>query len=441
MPTSGSPRRSPAHRLTVLPLVAATYCMVSGGPYGLEEVVAKCGYGPAILLLAVLPLVWSLPVTLMTTELSTAIPEDGGYYVWVERALGPFWGFQEAWLSLSASVFDMALYPTLVALYVSRLSPALAGGPRVIAVGLVVVALCAAWNLFGARPVGEASLGATALYLLPFAAIVALAVARPRSLAPILPPGSPDLLGGILVAMWNYMGWDYASTVAGEVDRPQRTYPRAMAIALVLVAASYLLPVLAAAWAGIDPSHWTTGSWADVARHFGGGWLAAAVVAGGVLSAFAIFNALVLSYSRVPFALAKGRMLPGVFARLSRRGAPTVSILACAGAWALCLTIGFDRLIELDVLLYGGGLVLEFVALAVLRRKEPRLPRPFRVPGGTAGVWLIGVVPALLLGVSLVRNATERFGGVSSLVVAALIVAAGPALYAWARRSASRLAG
>ncbi len=437
----GARRRAPLRRLTVLPLVAATYCMVAGGPYGLEEVVAKCGYGRAILLLAVLPLVWSLPVTLMTAELSSAIPEDGGYYVWVERALGPFWGFQEAWLSLSASVFDMALYPTLVALYLGRFSPALAGGTRMIAVGLLVVGLCTAWNLFGARPVGEASLGATVAYLLPFAAIVALALSRPRNAAPLPAPGSPDLMGGILVAMWNYMGWDYASTVAGEVERPQRTYPRAMAIALVLVAGTYLLPVLAAAWAGIDPSAWTTGSWADVARHFGGTGLAIAVVAGGVLSAFAIFNALVLSYSRVPFALAQQRLLPGVFARLSRRGAPTASILACAAAWALCLTFGFDRLIELDVLLYGGSLVLEFVALAVLRRKEPGLARPFRVPGGTLGIWAIGIVPTLLLGVSLVRNATERFGGVPSLVLAGLIVAAGPALYAWARRSARSLAG
>jgi amino acid transporter len=204
--------------------------------------------------------------------------------------------------------------------------------------------------------------------------------------------------------------------------------------ALVLVTATYLLPVLATWKAGIDPSGWTTGSWADVARHLGGGGLALAVVLGGVVSAFAIFNALVLSYSRVPFALAQGRLLPRPFARLSRRGAPTVSILACAVAWGLCLTLGFDRLIELDILLYGGSLVLEFVALAVLRKTAPRMPRPFRIPGGAATAVLLGVVPTLLLGVALVRNADERIGRVPSLVLAAVIVAAGPALYAWVRR-------
>ena len=414
--------------------MAAAYCMVAGGPYGLEEVVARCGYGRSLLLLLVLPVVWSLPVALMTAELSSAIPEEGGYYVWVERALGPFWGYQEAWLSLSASVFDMALYPMLVALYLGRLSPAFATGNRTILIGLSVIGLCTAWNLFGARPVGQASLGATLLYLLPFAAIVAIASARPGTMAAPA-PRSPDLVGGVLVAMWNYMGWDYASTVAGEVDRPKRTYPLAMAGALALVTLTYVMPVVAASRAGIDPSGWTTGSWADVARTLGGPRLAIAIVAGGVVSAFAIFNALVLSYSRVPFALAGDRLLPRAFARLSRRGVPNVSIVACAVAWALCLTLGFDRLIELDILLYGGSLVLEFVALAVLRRKEPNLPRPFRIPGGTIGVAVIGVLPTLLLGFALFRNASEKIGSVPSLALAAAIVAAGPALFAWARRA------
>ena len=80
------------------------------------------GYGGAILLLLVTPLIWSLPTALMIGELSSAIPAEGGYYVWVRRAAGPFWGFQEAWLSLAASVFDMAIYPTLFVAYIDRKS-------------------------------------------------------------------------------------------------------------------------------------------------------------------------------------------------------------------------------------------------------------------------------------------------------------------------------
>ena len=96
------------------PLVAATFFMVSGGTYGTEDIIHGAGYGLGILLLLVTPLIWSLPTTYMIGELSSALPAEGGYYAWVRRAMGNFWGFQEAWLSLVASIFDMAIYPTLV---------------------------------------------------------------------------------------------------------------------------------------------------------------------------------------------------------------------------------------------------------------------------------------------------------------------------------------
>src|ERR1700760_457322 len=120
--TLGSPRK----QITFLPLVGATYFIVAGGPYGLEELLGQDGWRRAIGVLLLVPIVWSLPTALMVGELAGALPEDGGYYAWVRRALGPFWGFTEAWLSLVAGVFDMAIYPTLFALYLGWLWPALA---------------------------------------------------------------------------------------------------------------------------------------------------------------------------------------------------------------------------------------------------------------------------------------------------------------------------
>ena len=113
--------------------------MVSGGPYGLEDIVGQAGYLRALLLLAVVPLIWSLPTALMIGELASAIPEEGGFYRWVSRAFGPFWGFQEAWLSLSASVFDMAIYPALAVAYLGQLSANLTAGHRGIFWSLAVV--------------------------------------------------------------------------------------------------------------------------------------------------------------------------------------------------------------------------------------------------------------------------------------------------------------
>jgi amino acid transporter len=208
-------RAAPRRTLTLVPLVAATYFMVSGGPYGLEELVAGAGYRRALLILLVTPLIWSLPTALMVGELSGAIPDEGGYYAWVRRALGPFWGFQEAWLSLAASAFDMAIYPTLFVLYLARLQPALGGGWPATLLGVALIAACAAWNLRGARSVGGASVWMSVALLSPFAVMVAVAFMHARIEATPPPAaGGAGLLGGMLIAMWNYMGWDNASTIA-----------------------------------------------------------------------------------------------------------------------------------------------------------------------------------------------------------------------------------
>ncbi|MGH9440770.1 MAG: APC family permease [Thermoanaerobaculia bacterium] len=421
--------------LTAIPLAAATYFMVSGGPYGLEEIVQKMGYRGAIAILLLLPIVWSLPAALMVAELGSSVPEEGGYYAWVRRALGPFWGFQEAWLSLLASIFDMAIYPTLFVLYMSHFFPAVRGAGPEFALGASMIALCTAWNLLGARSVGNSSVVLGLVLLAPFAAICVLGFLRSPPPHAAAARVHTELLGGVLIALWNYMGWDNASTVAGEVERPQRTYPAVILATVALVVATYVLPVAAAASAGIDPNRWTTGSWTEVASELGGASLAAAVVAGGAVCAFGMFNALVLSYSRVPAALAEDGFLPRILAwRSPRTQAPAVSIVACAICWTVGLTLGFDRLVELDVLLYGGSLLLEFAALAVLRVREPKLPRPFRVPGGVAGAVVLGLGPLALLSVALIQNRGEKVGPVGALTFGAALAALGPILYSFAAR-------
>ncbi|MGA8069378.1 MAG: amino acid permease, partial [Terriglobales bacterium] len=95
-PTLKAVPRKKSIRLTLWPLVAATFFMVSGGTYGTEDIVHGAGYGKAILILLLTPLLWSLPTAFMIGELSSALPFEGGYYAWVRRAMGNFWGFQEA---------------------------------------------------------------------------------------------------------------------------------------------------------------------------------------------------------------------------------------------------------------------------------------------------------------------------------------------------------
>jgi len=420
-------------KLRMLPLIAATYFMVSGGPYGIEDILGGAGFARAILILLVLPILWSLPTALMIGELASAIPAEGGFYIWVRRALGPFWGYQEGWLSLSASIFDMAIYPAIFVLYLGKFSPALTVGWNGYLWSLAVVVFCCAWNLRGAPVVGEGSVGLFILLLIPFAIFMTLAVWRGITSHPPVqwsqPVSSSALSTAVLVALWNYMGWDNASTVAQEVENPQRNYPRAMVGAAVLTAFTYILPLAAMAVAGLSPEGFSTGSWAVTGGAVGGKILAFAIVAGGMICGVGMFNALMMSYTRLPLAMAQDGLLPRVLTRRNRRGVPWVSVLLCGLGWALALRLPFERLISIDLILYGSSLLLEFVALIVLRIREPQLERPFKA-GNLAFACALAVGPTVLIGYSLYASWGEKLtGSTSALAFACGVGLLGPLLY------------
>ena len=406
--------------------------MVSGGPYGLEDIIGMAGFGHALLLLALVPLFWSLPTALMVGELASAIPDEGGFYVWVKRALGPFWGFQEGWLSLAASIFDMAIYPTTFTLYLGRVFPQLTAGYRGFVLKFAIVLIATLWNLRGAAPVGRGSVRLMGVSLSPFLVLLCIALWR------ILHGGlhlqgaelsTRDFAGALSVTLWNYMGWDNASTIAQEVEDPQRNYPRAMFFSALAVMAVYMLPLLAVWAVGIPASRFSTGAWADAATLLAGGWLALAVVLAGSLDGLGTFTALTLTLTRLPYAMAEDGLMPRVLRYRNARGVPWVSVLLCATCWALALTLTFERLISIDLVLYGASLLLEFAALVVLRIREPGLPRPFRVPGGLTAAVLCGVGPAVLIGFALYAARDEHMGPLPALVFALLVAVAGPVVY------------
>jgi amino acid transporter len=377
-------------------------------------------------------MIWSLPTALMIGELSSAIPTEGGYYVWVRRAAGPFWGFQEAWLSLAASVFDMAIYPTLFVAYLSRLLPGSDAGWHGIAIGAAVIAVCVVWNLAGGKAVGDGSLVMLLIMLGPFVVLTILALLHSKGIAGTPAPHNEPFgfVAGLMVCMWNYMGFDNASNVGGEVENPQRAYPLAMILTIVLIAVGYIVPIGAMSRTGIAPQAWTTGAWGTLGGQVGGRWLEIAIIVGGMLAALATFNSLLMSYSRLPLAMAEDGLLPQIFALTTKTTrAPWVAIVSCAILWGACLGLGFERLVTLDIVLWGASMILEFVALVLLRIREPELTRPFRVPGGVVACALLGVAPTALIIVAGLHSRGESIAGMNALWFSLLVVIAGATAY------------
>ena len=426
--------------VSTLSLVFILFFCTSGGPYTTETLIHSVGPGLGLLMLLLVPIVWSVPEVLIVGELASMLPEEGGYYRWVDRAFGRFWAFQNGWLTWMYSLVDMAIYPVLFNQYLRYFIPGLHARMEWI-ISLAVI-WGATWiNLRGSVRVGRVSVIAGSFVMLGFLAMSFASIPRIAHI-PWQPFASADAHGlgglavGISIALWNYIGWDNPSTVQGEVKDASRSYPRALAWALPFVTLGYFVPLLAALGAS-DWTTWTEGGWPQIAASAAGTigrWIAIWIALGGMVSALALFNALLLSYSRIPFVLAGDGLMPAALARLDARGTPRNAVIISAICYSFFALIAFGKLIIADVLLYSLALFLEFAALLQLRKREPSLRGAFRIPLGPKGVGFLAALPMIvLLGVIGISFRNGEYG-LPALIGAAVAIATGPVIYRLARR-------
>ena len=427
-------------------LAAVMYFNVSGGAFSTEGLVASIGPGMALLILVLVPIFWSIPETLLVAELASMLPEEGGYYRWVHRAFGPFWAFQNGWCTWCYSLVDMAIYPVLFNQYLAFFFPSL-GGHAQWAISLAMIWSATAINLRGAGRVGHVSMFAASFVILTFLAITLAAVPhmthvpwQPFVRGDAAPTGALGV--GLSIALWNYIGWDNASTVGEEIRDAPRTYPRALAITLVVVTAGYLLP-LSATLAATDWTTWKTGGWPAItlaSTGAAGPLLSRCVALAGVVSAVALFNALLMAYSRIPLAMARDGLLPAALSVLDRNGNPRRAVLLAAVFYSVFTLLPFAQLVVADVLLYSFALALEFGALLMLRTKEPQLRGSFRVPVGLAGLWVLAALPMLLLLFAIWLSVRDGELGAPAVVGAFAAAAVGPVLWQLTSRARRRVA-
>ncbi|GFP88623.1 probable polyamine transporter at3g19553 [Phtheirospermum japonicum] len=387
-------------KLTILPLIALIFYEVSGGPFGVEDSV-KSGGGPLLSLLGFLifPLFWSIPEALVTAELATSFPANGGYVLWIASAFGPFWGFQEGFWKWFSGVMDNALYPVLFLDYLKHSFPIfnnmIARVPALLAITILLTYL----NYRGLHIVGYSAVLLACFSLLPFLVMGIFAIPRIR-------PGrwlvvdhkKVEWRGYFNSLFWNLNYWDNASTLAGEIENPSRTFPKALFGALVLVICSYLVPLLAGTGAvETDPSDWSDGYFAQIGMLIGGSWLKWWIQAAAALSNMGLFEAEMSSDAFQLLGMSEIGLLPSIFAARSKYGTPTFSILCSASGVILLSWMSFQEILEFLNFLYAIGMIFEFAAFINLRIKKPELNRPYKVPLDTFGSIVLCLPPVFLL--------------------------------------------
>src|SRR4029079_17937014 len=430
--------------VSTLSLVFILFFCTSGGPYTTETLIHSVGPGLGLLILLLVPIVWSLTEVLIVGELASMLPEEGGYYRWVDRAFGRFWAFQNGWLTWMYSLVDMAIYPVLFNQYLRYFIPGLDARVEWL-ISLAIIWGAAFINVRGAVNVTRVSIIAGSFIMLGFLVLSVTSAARITHI-PWQPFASEHARGlgglavGISIALWNYIGWDNPSTVQGEVKDPSRTYPRALAFALPLVTIGYFVPLLTTLGAS-DWTTWTEGGWPQIAASAAGNagrWLAIWIALGGMISALALFNALLLGYSRIPFVLADDGLLPKALAKLDVHGTPRTAVIVSAVFYSFFAFVSFGKLIVADVLLYSVALFLEFGALVQLRKTEPSLRGVFRIPLGRTGVAVLAALPMIVLVGVIGVSFTDGEYGLPAVIGTAVAIAVGPFMYRLALRRITR---
>ncbi len=391
-------------KLRVLTLAAVIYFTVSGGPYGLEPLLGFAGPHGALLLLVITPLLWDVPAMLTVLELNSMMPVTGGYYEWVKRTMGLRFGFYEGWWTWLYTFVDLAIYPVLFVEYLSFFFPQ--ANAFKIPVCLVMIWTGAVLNIMGVSPVGKTSMLLSAIVIIPFVILFGsvLTDSAPLQLpAPSLKGLSYSSIGmALYTVMWNFFGWDNATTYAEEVEKPVRTYVRSIFIAFITVIVIYIMVIVATLHYKIGANELNSDGFPGLGMLASGKWLGGAIALGGMAGALGLFAGVLLSVSRVPEVMARDKLLPQIINRLhSRYGTPYISIIICALVVSFMVLWSFEELIVIDVTLYGTALFLEFISLLILRIKKPLQHRPFRVPLPVWGLSVIFIIPVLLFAIAL----------------------------------------
>ncbi|MBI1950067.1 MAG: APC family permease [Acidobacteria bacterium] len=443
---AGNPRRA-----TTFQLVFMTYSVICSGAYGLEEMVSGSGPGIALLTLVVLPFVWAVPIALACAELSALYPVEGGYYRWARRAFGDFTGYMAGWLVWLANLATNGTFAVLFANYLKYWYPDL---PRswhwAVAAALVWVAVFMNWR--GIRLVGTTSVVLTILIFFPFLAMTLLGLAR-FAFNPLVPFVTPEkgplsaFAAGLGIAIWLYSGFEKLTTNAGEVERPSRAFPIALAIAVPMAAGSYIIPTFAALAGHGHWSDWGESYFSTAAQALGGPALGMAMAAGGLISNSCLLMVTILGQSRLPMVMAEDGLFPRVFARRHPRfGTPTVSLIVGGIALSLLALVRFSYLAGLFAIVQVLAYLLIFASLLRLRSHAPERDAasgaapekaPFRIPLGTPGLALMTVPSVILSGMVIVESVWPD-GALDGLqaVVDLLVFASGPATYVLFRRIA-----
>ena len=367
----------------------------------------------AILLLWVAGGIYTLVGASCLTELGVMLPRAGGFYVYVRRAFGNTAGFAVGWTDWLMYCSVLGYLSIAIAEFIAALGLVSGDVIRFLAVLILVSIVALQW--LGVRISSQFQEVTTSMKCIAFLALIAACLLVPTSGHVLAHIPSPMTLSGLMVALQavviTYAGWQSPLYFIEEDRDPTRNLPRAMISGVLSVIGIYLLVNIALLKA--LPMSQLSGATLPAAD-------AARVIAGAHGQ-----NIIIL---RVIFAMGRDQLFWSRTSTVNAGGTPGIAtLLTAAVAVGLIGTGTFQRLIAMTSFFLAANYSLCCVALVVLRRREPELPRPYRAWGFPWSVWLVtagsvSFVVGMLAG--------DVFNGLAALALLAIGLI-GRVLFAW----------
>ncbi len=400
-------------KVGVLGVVGMVYAMTAAGAYGIEDMVSSSGPGMTIIMLIVLPLIWAFPIALSSCELGSAIPEECGFYKWVQRALGEFWGFQVGWLKNVGMFINVAVFVVLATDYIASYIGMT--NLQAYIMKIIIIAIFTWVNLRGVKEVALVSSVISGAILVAFAgiAIIGFCHMSHNPFEPVVATGLTtvgSIGSSIAIGMWMYAGYESMSALAGELEDPQ-VIPKGILLALPLVIGTYVLPTIASVGAIGRWDEWGSDgvSYINVAREFAPVFGVAFVLV-AFISNISMFNAYLASGARGFFILGEDHLFPEFLTKISpKTGVPYVSVIFLAVVSVVLCALKFDMLVTAVSLLNMGFYSLILISMMILRKKEPELERPYKIKLGNAGTNIFCTIPIIVAFIALYINGTDYF--------------------------------
>jgi basic amino acid/polyamine antiporter, APA family len=332
-------------------------------------------------------------------ELGAMLPESGGQYVFVRRALGGYAGFVVGWSDWISSAGSTAAIAIVIGEYLGALVPSVQGRGAAVAGAVVTAFAVVYWRGSTWADKGQQSLSLLKALALATLVTACFVYGHPAhaEVAPAAPVGAA-LATAIVLSLqgviYTYDGWNGMIYFSGEVHNPGRDIPRAMVSGVLFVIAIYLLINVAliyvlpiSALAG-DP--FPAGTAAKAVFGPIGDTIIRSIM---IVSALGAVSACQLMAPRVIVALARDGLMPRAVANVNGGGTPTVATVASTlVALTFIVTGTFEQALALIAFFFVANYTLSFLSVFILRRREPSLPRPYRAWGypWTTGIALVG---------------------------------------------------